>query len=194
MTQAYPLQWPAHVSRTRPAARRYSRFDVTPDRARRELLREAELMGRHVVISTNIELRRDGEPYANRRAPEDPGVAVYFMRKKQQVCLACDKHPEVWENMRAIGKTLEAMRGIERWGTSELLDQAFKGFTALPPPDQMSPIVTPAPSNWWDVLGVSPDASWAVIKGAHRALVMEAGGGTVELNAAYDAARKEKGQ
>jgi len=192
MTEAYPLQWPPHVKRTAPHRRQRSRFDVSPDRARRELRRESELLGRYVVISTNVELRRDGEPYANRRAPSDPGVAVYFDRKGEQVCVACDKHPAVWENMRAIGKTLEAMRGIERWGTSELLDQAFSGFTALPPPDQMSPIVAQAPSNWWTVLGVAPDCPLAVAEAAWKALART----TPEneryaINAAIEVARKE---
>lgn len=75
MIQAYPLQWPQHIKRTPSYNRQHSRFDVTPDRARRELRQEAERMGQHVVISTNIELRRDGEPYANRRPPAVPGVA-----------------------------------------------------------------------------------------------------------------------
>lgn len=192
MTQAYPLQWPSHVKRTPEHKRQKSRFDVSPDRARRELRREAELLGRYVVISTNIELRRDGEPYANRRLPSDPGVAVYFERSGNQVCIACDKHPHVWENTRAIGKTLEAMRGIERWGTNELLDQAFSGFTALPPPDQMTPIVTQPPRNWWDVLGVAQNCPMTVAEAAWKALART----TPEneryaINAAIEQARKE---
>lgn len=182
MTEAYPLQWPAHVKR-RPAHRReHSRFDVTPDIARRALRNEAERMGSHVVISTNVELRRDGEPYASRKAPEDTGVAVYFMRKGGSVCIACDKYVHVWENMRGIQKTIEAMRGIERWGSSDLLDQAFRGFTALPSPDAM--VTPPATKGWWEILGVSSDASGDDVRAAYKTRAREFGGATVELNQA----------
>lgn len=190
MTQAYPLQWPPHIKRTSKHKQINSRFDISPDRARRMLREESEKMGRYVVISTNVELRRDGEPYANRKPPSDTGVAVYFKRKGQQVCLSCDQYIHVWENMRAIGKTLEAMRGIERWGTSELLDQAFSGFTAIPPPDQMSTIVTEAPTNWWDILGVSQQTTLTVAEAAWKALCRNNGGGSTDLNGAIDAARK----
>jgi hypothetical protein len=77
--------------------------------------------------------------------PYDPGVAVYFVRKGQQRVLACDKYHGVHNNIHAIAKTIEALRGIERWGTADMLDRAFEGFSALPAPQ--------AVENWWDVLG-----------------------------------------
>ncbi|HGG04708.1 MAG TPA: hypothetical protein ENK28_04565 [Aliiroseovarius sp.] len=93
--------------------------------------------------------------------------------------------------MRAIGKTLEALRGIDRWGTAEFLNQAFQGFTALPPPDQMSDIIVPpTQKQWWQVLGVSQDCPLVVAEGAYKALCRDRGGADVELNAAIDAARK----
>ena len=186
MTEAYPLQWPSHVKR-RPAHRRESsRFEGTPDLVRQSLLTEARRMGSHVVISTNVELRRDGQPYVNRSQPEDVGVAVYFMRKGQSVCIACDKYGKVWENMRGIQKTIEAMRGIERWGSSDLLDQAFSGFTALPPPGATKP--PEDRGSWWMVLGVTTSATESDVRSAYKAKARENGGATVELNAAKDAA------
>ena len=127
-------------------------------------------MGKHVVISTNVPLRRDGEPYASRREPDDTGVAVYFQRMpgSETVCLACDKFIHVWENMRALGKTLEAMRGIERWGSTELLNRAFVGFTALPSPDAKT-TPPPTPRLWFEVLDVSPSAPVDVISAAYKA-------------------------
>lgn len=59
--------------------------------------------------------------------------------------------------MRAIGKTVEAMRGIERWGASDMLDRAFTGFEALAAPEQ-----------WWQVLGVGQSASRDEISRAYR--------------------------
>lgn len=190
MTQAYPLQWPDHAARCPSWKRQRSRFDVTPDRARRDLRDEAKKIGTNIVISTNLELRRDGEPYANRRRPEDPGVAVYMMRKGRLLCLACDKHPEVWENMRAISKTIEAMRGIERWGTAEMMDQAFSGFEALPSPDTISP---PPGIAWWEVLGITPGATVDEVNAAYKARARARGGASYELNEAREAALRVVG-
>jgi len=83
---------------------------------------------------------------ANQRTPEDPGVAVYFMHKKKQMCFACDKYKTVGDNLRAVALTIEALRGIKRWGTGDMMERAFSGFTALPDLSR--------PADWRDVLGV----------------------------------------
>ena len=150
MTQAYPLQWPEGWGRTPTHKRRHNhRFDVTPGKARQELVWEIERMGgRHIVISTNIPVRRDGFPYAAARGrePDDRGVAVYFVRDGRQMCFACDQWDLVHHNMRAIEKTIWALRGLERWGASEAMERAFTGFEALPPP-----------SGWRQDLGFARD-------------------------------------
>lgn len=84
-----------------------------------------------VVISTNLRLRQDGEPYASQRSPEDQGVAVYFQYKKKPMVFACDRWSHIHDNMHAIAKTIEALRGIERWGASDMLERAFRGFVAI---------------------------------------------------------------
>ncbi len=108
---------------------------------RTEVLR---LGGGDLIISSNLELRRDGLPYANKRVLSDPGVAVYFTYKKRPMCFACDRWLAVEENMWAISKTIDALRGIERWGSGDMVEQAFTGFMALP-----------SPEAWWQVLGLS---------------------------------------
>lgn len=160
MTQAYPLQWPAGVPRARQRLR--SKFDITPDRARRYLEWEVERMGgRHVVISTNLPLRQDGKPYANAKADQgDVGVAVYFLRRGKQMVFACDKWDKVEDNMRAIEKTIDALRGIERWGSSDAMERAFTGFEALPPAS--------GPRDWRDVLQVTTFDTFDVVKAAYR--------------------------
>src|SRR4051812_38337857 len=100
----------------------------------------------NVVISTNVELRLDGLPRSDRRNPVDPGAAVYFKLKGKQKVLACDKYGTVGENLYAIGLTIEATRGIERWG-SVTTEQAFAGYIALE--------AKTGPSCW-DVLGIPP--------------------------------------
>lgn len=169
---AYPLHWPAGWPRTSASQRERGTFDGTMDRIRKEMLAEIDrlVLGQdkryytvasHVVISTNMPLRRDGFPRADVRAPDDPGVAVYFERSKgKPVCFACDKYDAVWKNLRAIQKTIEALRGIERWGSSQLLERAFTGFAALP--ESTGP-------DCWETLGVTSAATEAEILAAFRA-------------------------
>jgi hypothetical protein len=162
---AYPLNWPAGRPRSRGRSR--SRFKRSGDSARRELQREVHrLGGTRLVISTNQELRQDGWPRFDRRPPTDPGVAVYFHRKAKRQAFACDKWTTVGDNLWAITKTLEALRGIERWGTGDMVDAAFTGFLALP-------AAMPVPRRWWEVLGVDPTAVPATVEDSVRRLRME---------------------
>lgn len=149
----YPLQWPAGRPRTPGEKRTGSNFRTTPGRARDFLIAEVRrLGGRELVISTNIPLKRDGTPYAGGYRLDDEGVAAYFKYKDRQVVFACDRWWSMAENMHAIGKTIEALRGIERWGTGDMLDAAVSGFAALPPP-----IVAGMKRPWREVLGFPAD-------------------------------------
>jgi hypothetical protein len=136
--EAYPLQWPDGRPRTVYYHREKAAFSVTLAKARDSVLHEVQLLagGRfgpdpHTVISSNLALRRDGFPLANQRQPEDPGVAVYFLYKKMPMSFACDRWEKVEHNMQAIAKTIEALRGIARWGTGDMLAAAFTGFVWL---------------------------------------------------------------
>jgi DnaJ-like protein len=154
---AYPLSWPQHRKRTnyRDSAPfgPHSINDCTY-----ALSREISLLGaRRFVISTDIELRQDGLPYSNQKAPADPGAAVYFDLKGKPVVMACDKWNKVEHNLWAIVKHIEAIRGTTRWGVGELA-QAFAGYTALPPPADMRP--------WYDVLGVKENCTLAEARAA----------------------------
>lgn len=152
MTEAFPLQWPAGWKRTDYWNRKHARFDATFAMARDGLLNELRMMrAGNIVLSTNVILRRDGLPYANQANPTDPGVAVYFTiwkaLKTQQKVIACDRWKDVADNLRAIQKTIEALRGLDRWGASEVLDRAFTGFEQLPPPPKKE-----SKRPWWEVL------------------------------------------
>jgi hypothetical protein len=143
------------------------------------------------VLSTNIPLRRDGLPYANHRQPDDKGVAVYFTYKGRQMCFACDKWDKVEDNIQAVRKTIEALRGIARWGTGDMMERAFTGFQALPSPEMANK------RQWWQVLGVDRAASAEAIKEAYRSKAKachpDAGGDEAmmaELNAAYSEATR----
>ncbi|GAA5117066.1 J domain-containing protein [Luteolibacter yonseiensis] len=195
---AFPLSWPEGWPRHRGTRERGS-FTGTPRNVQDELLAEIDRLAlgassrtytvrEKVIISTNVPLRRDGFPMANRTEPSDPGVAVYFERKGKKVCFACDKYDRVWKNMRAIQKTIDALRGIERWGSSDMLDRAFTGFAALPAPER---------KPWWVVLGCEKDSTYAHIRDCYKMAAKRChpdNGGShermAEINAAYEEATR----
>lgn len=189
--QAYPLQWPEGRPRTLAYKRKVSRFKTSFAKARDNLISELQRLGSKLpVLSTNIELRLDGIPYASRRQPDDPGVAVYFQYEGIQMCFACDKYHKVEENIHAIMLTIDALRGIKRWGTGDMMKRAFSGFTALPH--------NPVASNWRDVLqchGINNLARIEEIYKRLRAIHHPDRGGDKEkfqqVQAAYEQARQE---
>lgn len=145
MTEAYPLAWPQ--GRARSPHREKSAFGVSFAHARDGLLGELRLLGAtHVVLSSNLALRRDGLPYANQPEPEDTGVACYFLYQGQQMCFACDRWNRARDNVRAIQLTIGALRGIARWGTGDMLAAAFTGFLAIEPPKRSWRSVIPGTS------------------------------------------------
>ena len=153
---AFPLQWPPGKPRTKNPQR--SRFDVSFSYARDHLMKEIGLLGgRLPVLSSNIPLKRDGLPYAGQKEPEDRGIAVYFTLRGEQFCFPCDRWDKTADNIQAIRHTIAALRGIERWGTGGMVQQAFTGFIALPAPEQPH-----------QILGVRPDATWQEIEAAYR--------------------------
>lgn len=190
MTEAYPLSWPQ--SKKRSTRREKSPFrPPTFAQIRDALMRELNLLGaKSIVLSTNIPLRQDGLPYANTRQPDDAGVVVYFLYKEKQMCFCCDRWNKIEDNIQAIRHTINALRGIARWGTGDMLQAAFDGFTALPPPRG---------KEWWDILECIRSAPLAEIETHYKMLARrhhpDAGGSAEkmsEINAAMDIARKEK--
>lgn len=159
--ESFPLHWPQGWPRA--SRRQGSQFQSALGSARDHLMNELRLMGaKYIVLSSNMELRRDGLPYANQKQPADPGVAIYFQWRGKQMTFACDRWVKVEDNVRAIGKTVEALRGIERWGASDMMERAFSAFEALPPPSEGSP------PTCWDILGVECNAPHDEVVKAYR--------------------------
>jgi hypothetical protein len=188
----YPLNWPIGWPRTKTPIPSRFKDDLTTAAAKNELVAEIERMGgRQIVITTNIPLKKAGSPMPNRRSPDDKGVAVYFTLNGQPKVFACDRWTRISDNMRAIAKTIEAIRGIERWGSSEILDRIYQGFQALPESGTYSD------DAWWNVLEVDPDAGPDEVKEAYRKLIrtnhVDVGGDPVlfaKINEAYESATK----
>jgi hypothetical protein len=181
---AFPLQWPHHVPRTPAGWRGAGSFMVTPGKATSDLVAEvARSGGTNLILSSNVPLRRDGLPYANTREPDDPGVAAYFTRKGQQVCIPCDTYDRHWKNVRAIGLSIKDMRGPEMRGCAAITDAAYTGFLALP-----APSAAPQGPSWWQVLNVPRNTIEDEINAAYRSKTR--GLMAIEGDAARDQALK----
>jgi hypothetical protein len=206
MIAAYPLQWPEGWPRTKSYARAHGKFSIRRgsnsmaqdlsvfDGVERVLLELSRFgIGRDdIVISTNIKTRLDGLPRSDQRAPDDPGVAVYWeTRAGNRKVMAVDRYFKVADNLAAVAATLDAMRAIERHGGAQILDRAFTGFTALP-----SPAVA---CTWREIIGVPASIrDMPSVRIAYRRRASELHpdkGGShaamTELNLALQAAEKE---
>lgn len=128
------------------------------------------LGGQDLKISTNLRVRNDGMPYADQRKPEDPGVAIYFKLDGQSVVFACDHYLSVDANLYAIAKTIEAKRGIVRWGCATG-NREFTGYHALPEHVELGRAFDPPIRT---ILGVAPDAQYDAVKAAHRKWLLQA--------------------
>jgi hypothetical protein len=160
---AYPLQWPHGWARTENPGP--SRFQTSLYEAKNGLGAElARLGAEDPIITTNIPLNRSGWPDTRAKRVQDTGVAAYFTFDGAEVCMPCDRWWTVAENLHAIELTINALRGIERWGAKEMMEAAFKGYAALPAVSS-SPAVA-----WWTTLGVDANASEDEIHRAYRKL------------------------
>lgn len=156
---AYPLQWPPGWPRE--ANRLVARFKTTLPAALANLQNQLKLMNcEAVVLSSNYTLGA-----AN---PKDPGVVAYFTwvetrnpRKEIQMAIPCDRWAHIEDNVHAIALTVEAMRGMERWGAKHMIRAMFTGFKALPAGNGES---------WQTVLGVRYGCNLDEVKIAYREL------------------------
>lgn len=189
----FPLCWPP--GRPRTDRRSTSRFKVQSfARVRDELLNELKLMRvQRVILSTNMKLRLDGLPLAGQSQPSDPGVAIYFAHKGKDVCFACDRWTKIEDNLQAVRHTIEALRGIARWGTGDMVDAAFSGFAQLP--------MHAPPPHWSITFGLTAHASTEQVTERYRLMARDHhpdrndGNDMLakKINAAWEAFKRERG-
>jgi hypothetical protein len=181
----YPLCWPASQERT--SERVASPFKASMATALAQIENEMRLWRAvDYVIS---------KAPAYRRGPVDPGVALWWTlpsKKAEELrVLACDRYRVTEANLRAIGLTLDALRGCDRWG-AYTREQAVEGARlALPGPGVAMPS-----RPWWEVLAVTEATPLVVCEAAYRTLAKDRANdrdAMVELNLAVEAARRAKG-
>lgn len=156
MRAPYPLQWPDGWKRTPAADRKPSRFFYGFADSMASLMEALARIGAtNIVITSDLPARPDGRPYAVGRKDADPGIAVWFALQGHERVISCDRWQTHAENMRAIALSIEAIRGLDRWGASDMVARAFAGFTALPagPAGPAAP-VTNGKRDWREVLGM----------------------------------------
>ena len=141
---AYPLHWPPNYPRTRSVIK--SQFKTSVSGALKNVQASIAAFSRdsgkqvsELTISSNYSLTTS--------SPKDAGVAVYFTWDGISTCIAVDRYAKIEENLQAIHHVLEAERTKMRHGGLAIVQAAFRGYAALPPPSSKR--------GWWEVLGVA---------------------------------------
>lgn len=125
--------------------RKQSQFDSTWSATLELLEREIRhLGGRDVVIEVDVreqDIRLDGMLRANASAATPAVVVAFETAKHGPMLYRCDRFVVGWRstgggqswqhNVRAVAKTLEALRSVDRYGATET-GQQYAGFKALP--------------------------------------------------------------
>lgn len=141
------------------------------------------------ILSTNLNLRLDGIPRSGQPEPQDTGASVWWRKDTDQPykVLAIDQYDRVADNIYAIAKTLEAMRGIGRWGSGEILERTYTGFTALPGPDTAGGV------DHYQVIGAQAGDSPTDLSQAYRRALSAAhpdkGGSSDQFHAVREAGK-----
>ncbi len=118
-------------------------------------------------------------------------MVAYFSYDGAAVAIPCDRWIKIEHNVKAIALTIEAMRGMERWGAKHMIRAMFTGFKALPASSKR---------HWTDVLGIASTCGKDFAEMAFRTLAKkhhpDNGGDTAlmqEVNAAWSECKAEKG-
>lgn len=137
LASAYPLQWPTGFPRTK-WRESPSRWKTNLNEALKFLRSQLNLFGgTDLVLSSNCSLGSENH--------SDPGVCAYFRYNGKTMAIPCDRWDKVAHNVKAIAMTIEAIRGMERWGAKAMIEAMFTGFVALPEMNSESV---------WQVLGL----------------------------------------
>jgi hypothetical protein len=186
---ASPLQWPDNMPRTPSSKRVRSPFRTNHAVAVQNVIKSLQGFQKDAGIRIENPVLSSQVDFLGRLNGSDPGAAAWFKMEGQWVAFGVDRFPDVAGNIQAIHHIIEARRVELRYGGLAIVRQTFKSFIALP---------APALKRWFEVLGVSENATPDQINAAYRRLAAEhhpdKGGShnmMAELNTARDAGLKE---
>lgn len=203
LTVSYPLDWPKDWPRTESYRRASGAiFQCTTGTATHDLRHDLGVLGAtYAAISSWIPVSASGNTWRGdmgRVGLDDPGVSLAFVRQDREYILARDAFRTPLANLRSIGLAVRGLVGLERHGGTAILDRAFAGFAALPPP-----ATAPAERTWREILDLVDlrgprDAQLAAAEARFRSLARHAHpdnggapGAMVTLNRAIAEARQE---
>lgn len=163
--------WPGKATANRKRSTFRAGYTATLKLLRTEL---GLLAAKNVVVQIALDqrdIRLDGMPRADAKAPRHPGVILSFDSKHGPLSYPCDRF-DAWEdNLRAIALSLEHLRAVDRYGVTKRGEQ-YQGWASLPPPS------TKHDSSWaWSVLaslsGAPVSECKADPKAAYRKAAMD---------------------
>jgi len=105
-------------------------YATTLDELEKEL---NKLRAKDIVIQIALgfnDIRNDGWPRSSAR-PTSPGVIVSCETSKGPLSFPCDRFTDWEDNLRAIAKSLEALRTVDRYGVTRNNEQ-YKGWAQIP--------------------------------------------------------------
>lgn len=121
--------WPGELKGTRKSAQFASTLATTARELAAELDKLKARNPRLRVAVTREQLYLDGSAIRAGERPFHPGVVLVFDTPEGQMTFPCDTYTRWEDNLRAITKTLEALRAIDRWGVTT--GQQYGGFLAI---------------------------------------------------------------
>jgi hypothetical protein len=160
----HPLHWPESFPRSGKPPKS-SQFSTTLAKAMDNVENSLHLLAKDsgkkvtdVLISSNYSL--------STRRPTDPAVAVYFTFDGEETCIPVERYDKIECNLQAIHHCIEADRTKLRHGGIELVKAAFRGYTALPNPND---------DSWYSVMGFEPGAAvtYETARAQYRRLIKQ---------------------
>ena len=150
---------------------------------------------------SDYDLRKDGGMRANARPPSSHAIRINFTAKaKGPLSFAIDRYDDWRDNVRAVAKTLEALRAVDRYGVATAGEQ-YRGWTAISnrPAEMSREQAAEFIAHWAGVAGFADvvaeiaqggedlrTAYYAAAKRAHPDVTGDDGDTMARLNAARD--------
>ncbi len=131
----------------------------TEARSRREILRQLDRWERDDKGDAYIIGKSDFPVPKEIGAPE---ATLRFELRGQNIAISCGSQPTYRDNLRCVAFAVEAMRMNEKRGIADTMRKAYLMLEA--PKEQRDP---------YEVIGVRPDASEAVLNAAYKAQANE---------------------
>jgi hypothetical protein len=132
--QFRPLeQWPGERTKYRKDSTFRATYPKTLDELENEL---SKIKAKEIIIQveqlTRDDIRNDGWPRSGnwKNGYGGPGVIVSFESPKGAMSFPCDKFRDWQDNLRAIAKSLEALRMVDRYGVTRGNEQ-YRGWTQI---------------------------------------------------------------